>query len=225
MPIGFPGGMTFIDAAPTPQPLVLLAAGRSLRMGQPKPLLSWRGATLLEHACLAARSGGAKPILIVAEDAEWLSQRSGPVGEVLWVSCPAANQGQSVSLRAGLAAARAVAPAAQAVLVCLVDQVGLRPEAVRRVVESVAQGGADAWVADYGGQRRIPGHPVALGPKTWPLVELLRGDVGARHILKGLAEALKWVTLPAGWCPVDCDTPEEYQNLLARDLPSRRERP
>ena len=167
----------------------------------------------------------ARPLLIVAEDTELLSQRAGPVGEVLWVSCPAATHGQSVSLRAGLAAAREAAPAAQAVLVCLVDQVGLRPEAVRRVVEAVAEGDADAWVADYGGQRRIPGHPVALGPKTWPLVELLRGDVGARRILKGLGQALKWVTLPAGWCPVDCNTPEEYQNLLARDLPSGRGRP
>ena len=53
--------MTSVEPASTPQPLVLLAAGRSLRMGRPKPLLRWRGSTLLEHACAAARGGGAKP--------------------------------------------------------------------------------------------------------------------------------------------------------------------
>ncbi|HVB14552.1 MAG TPA: NTP transferase domain-containing protein [Candidatus Dormibacteraeota bacterium] len=209
--------MTSYLPPPIPQPLVLLAAGRSVRMGRPKPLLRWRGATLLEHACQAVRSGGVDPVLVVAEDSRWLRDRAGSVGEVIWVSCRTATQGQSESLRAGLAAARAAAPAARAVLVGLVDQVGLHPEAVRRILESVAQDDADVWVADYGAQRRIPGHPVALGPMTWPLVDGLRGDVGARDILKDLGTRLKWVPLPAAWRPFDCDTPEDYQNLLARD--------
>lgn len=186
-------------------------------MGRPKPLLRWRGATLLQHACEAARAGGAQPILIVAEDSAWLSRRAGVLGEVRWVSCPSAPQGQSESLRKGLAAALEAAPDARAVLVALVDQVGLRPAAVRRVLGAAAERDADAWVADYGGRRAIPGHPVALGPKTWPLVDALRGDVGAREILQGLGERVRWVRLPLAWRPTDCDTPEDYQVLLVRD--------
>ena len=107
--------MTTPEAAPNAQPLVVLAAGRSARMGRPKPLLPWRGATLLAHACEAALGGGADPVLVVAEDPPWLRDRAGAVGEVLWVSCPEGTQSQSASLQAGLTAAlQAAATATQA---------------------------------------------------------------------------------------------------------------
>ncbi|MHB1526253.1 MAG: nucleotidyltransferase family protein [Candidatus Dormibacteria bacterium] len=197
------------------QPLVLLAAGRSARMGSPKPLLRWRDATLLEHACRAAREGGAGPVLVVAEDPQWLRERAGEVGEVTWVACPTAARGQAESLRAGLTAALRAAPASRAVLVGLVDQVGLRAEAVGLILDAVGRGGANAWAADYDGERRIPAHPVALGPPTWPLVERLRGDVGARGILSAQGAGLAWVPMPPEWRPVDCDTPADYRRLLA----------
>jgi len=187
-------------------------------MGQPKPLLLWRGATLLQHACQAARAGGADPIVVVAQDPHWLRQRAGDVGEVQWVSCPTAARGQSESLRTGLGAARSTSPQARAVLVTLVDQVGLEPQAVRRVMAATAERDADAWVADYGDQRSVPGHPVALGPPTWPLVDRLRGDIGARDILQGLGARLSWVALPSEWRPFACNTPDDYRRLLAQEL-------
>lgn len=202
-------------SAGAPQPLVVLAAGRGVRMGSPKPLLLWRGASFLQLACGAARRGGAAPVLVVAEDPEWLRARAGAVGDVLWVACPKAPRGQSQSLRAGLQAALRAAPAATAVLVSLVDQVGLRAGAVRAVLEAVARGGADAWACDYGGRHSIPGHPVALGPAIWPEVARLTGDVGARGVLSSLGARLAWVELPESWQPVDCDSPADYRRLVA----------
>ena len=202
------------------QPLVVLAAGRSSRMGRPKPLLRWRDATLLEHACRAARAGGAAPVLVVAEDPQWLRDRAGAVGDVIWVGCPEAARGQAESLRAGLTAALQAAPLARAVLVGLVDQVGLRAKAVQLILEAVDRGGADAWAADYDGRRQTPGHPVALGPPTWPLVERLQGDAGARGILSALGTGLTWVPMPPRWRPLDCDTPADYRRLLAEDAPA-----
>jgi len=183
-------------------------------MGRPKPLLRWEGASFLEHACAAAHRGGAAPVLVVAEDPGWLRERAGAVGDVLWVGCPTAARGQSESLRAGLSAALRAAPSAAAVLVGLVDQVGMRAEAVRALLEAVARGGFDAWASGYGGSGGIPSHPVALGPSTWPLVARLKGDVGARAILHGLGARLAWVELPELWRPLDCDTPEDYRRAL-----------
>ena len=203
-----------LDGSPAPQPLVVLAAGRSARMGRSKPLLRWRGATFLENACAAARLGGAAPVLVVAEDPGSLRGQAGELGDIVWVACPTAALGQSESLRAGLGAALGAVPSAEAILVCLVDQVGMRPEAVRTLLEAVAHGGFDAWASDYGGSGQIPGHPVALGPATWPLVARLKGDVGARAILKGLGDRLAWVELPEPWQPLDCDTPEDYRLAL-----------
>lgn len=209
--------MRTTESVPSPQPLVLLAAGRSSRMGQPKPLLRWRGSNLLQHACRAARAGGAEPVMVVAEDPQWLRPQAGAVGEVLWVSCPTAARGKSESLRAGLTAAQHAVPTARAVLVGLVDQAGLRAEAVALILDSVARVDADAWVSDYGTHGRVPSHPVALGPSTWPRVERLRGDVGARGILRELGSRVAWVPMPPEWRPLDCDTPDDYRRLLARD--------
>ena len=198
------------------RPLLVLAAGASSRMGRPKPLLELGGRTLLAHALWAAHEGGAEPLLVVARDPEELRSRAGRLPAVEWVASPEAARGQSYSLRVGLRAARRHHP--RAVLVGLADQVGLRPEAVAAVLEAVARGGRGAWCVAYGGDRRAPGHPVALGPATWPLVDRLQGDRGAAPILAGLGEELRWVDLPAGWGPVDCDTEEDYQALVAADL-------
>ncbi len=189
-------------------------------MGSAKPLLRWRNATLLQHACAAARQGGADPILVVADDPPWLQARAGDVGNVDWVRSSTPISGQSHSLRAGLAAATEAAPDAAAVLIVLVDQVGLREEAVRLILSVVASSGADAWVADYGVRPRAPGHPVALGRPTWPLVERLRGDSGARAFLtqsKTSPTKVEWVPMPQAWRPLDCDTPDDYRRLLTLD--------
>ncbi len=198
------------------RPFVVLAAGASSRMGRPKPLLELGGRTLLAHALWAAHEGGAEPLLVVARDPDELLARAGRLPAAEWVASPEAARGQSYSLRAGLRAALGHHP--RAVLVGLADQVGLRPEAVAAVLEATARGGCGAWCVAYGGDRRAPGHPVALGPATWPQVDLLQGDRGAAPILAGLGEELGWVDLPAGWEPVDCDTEDDYRALLAADL-------
>jgi CTP:molybdopterin cytidylyltransferase MocA len=201
-------------------PFLVLAAGASSRMGRPKPLLELGGRTLLARALWAAHEGGAAPLLVVARDPEELRSRAGRLPAAEWVTSPEAHRGQSYSLRVGLRAAARHQP--RAVLVGLSDQVGLRPEAVAAVQEAVAQGGSKAWSVAYGGDRTVPGHPVALGPTTWPLVEQLRGDRGAGPILAGLGRELRWVDLPATWRPVDCDTEEDYQALVAADLAAAR---
>lgn len=205
------------------QPLVVLAAGASSRMGRPKPLLELRGRTLLAHALWAAREGGADPLLVVARDEEELRPRAGRLPAVEWVASPESLRGQSYSLRMGLRAALRHRP--EAVLVALADQVGLRPEAVAAVLEAVAEGGSKAFCVAYGGDRSAPGHPVALGRATWPLVERLRGDRGAGPILAGLGEELRWIDLPSSWRPVDCDTEEDYRSLAAADLATLRSSP
>ncbi len=210
-----------IPTAVAPQPFVILAAGRSSRMGRPKPLLPWRGRTFLQHVCAAARSGGGDPLLVVAADPDQLAAATGPLGPVHWVACPEADEGQAASLRTGLRAALALRPGCQAVLIGLADQVGLEPRAVEVVLAAVARGGADAWVAAYSDAPEVPGHPVALGPAVWPQVLALRGDQGARPLLAGLAHRLCSVPLPAAWRPQDCDTPADYAALLAADAAPR----
>lgn len=89
------------------------------------------------------------------------------------VECPEWAEGQSASLRCGL---RALA-GAERVIVTLGDQPLITPELVTAFVDC-----APRTRAVYGGR---PGHPVVLGPDEMEALAGLRGDVGARDLLRG----------------------------------------
>jgi molybdenum cofactor cytidylyltransferase len=63
--------------------------------------------------------------------------------------------------------------------------------------------------------KRVPAHPVLLARRVWPEVEKLRGDEGARVLLRAHPEWLFAVQIE-GEPPVDIDTGEDYQQALSR---------
>ena len=84
--------------------IVILAAGSSSRMGQPKQLLTYRGKTLLEHTTEAALSAATGPVTIVlgAHADEILARHTHP--EVSYTINKNWQQGMSSSIFSGLSA-------------------------------------------------------------------------------------------------------------------------
>jgi CTP:molybdopterin cytidylyltransferase MocA len=175
------------DAAPDAVG-VLLAAGAGRRMGTPKALvIGDDGEPWLARGVRVLREGGCGRIVVVlgaAPEAESLI----PPGLREHVTVTIAAEwvrGQSASLRAGIRAVQAE-PGFSA-LVSLVDLPGLRAPAVRRVLAAARDPAqprpSSALVqASYYGR---PGHPVFIGAAhLTPLLEQLRGDVGARPYLR-----------------------------------------
>nr|MDT0667462.1 NTP transferase domain-containing protein [Micromonospora sp. DSM 115978] len=117
-------------------------------------------------------------------------------------------------LRAGLAALAELAPAVSvdAVVVTLVDQPLVRPEAVSRLVQALgAAPDKAAAVATYGGRQ---GHPVALRREVWDEVAALAvGDVGARAWLNARPERVRGVGCDELGHPADIDTPADLARL------------
>ena len=191
-----------------PVALLLLAAGASTRMGQPKQLLPYHGRTLLRHAAETAVASGCAPIVLVtgALHAELLAELSGlPIQAVRneqWAT------GMASSIRAGLAA---VAPAQpRAVLVMLTDQPLVTPELLRRLVARQQQTQAPAVAAAYG---TTLGVPAVFGRATLPALRRLHGARGAARLLARLGPAVGQVHFPAGL--LDVDTPEQYAALVS----------
>ena len=98
---------------------ILTAAGESRRMGRPKPLLPWRGVTLVEHQIGALFHGGVAEVVVVLgheADAVAAQVANTPACSVL---NPDYLQGKTTSIKAGL---KAVSADADAILLLAVDQ-------------------------------------------------------------------------------------------------------
>jgi molybdenum cofactor cytidylyltransferase len=156
---------------------VVLAAGASRRMGQPKPLVKRGGRTLLQHVVANLRASQVDEIVVV------LGHRAEEILPTLEekdcrvVVNPHYDQGMSSSIRRGLSA---VHGQAQAVLIVLGDQPYISSGIIDSLLREYSQGSHEIVVPTCGGRR---GHPVIFGRKFWPELLALEGDVGGREIL------------------------------------------
>lgn len=192
---------------------LVLAAGSSSRMGRPKPLLPLGGRPLVLHAVDAALESGLDRVLVVVgAAAEAVEAVLGDDPRVEPVRNPDHASGQASSLRAGLRAAATIRDC-EAVVVLLADQPGVTPDAIRAVVDEFRAGGGPVVQAAYGGR---PGHPTLLARPTWPALERIRGDEGARSWIRAHPEARTLVGFP-GPPPADLDTPQDYDAARTGD--------
>ena len=185
---------------------VVLAAGSGSRFGGAKQLAELDGIPLLEHALRAVEAVPAIDRIVVVLGARAQDVRAGvDLGSAEAVVCAGWEEGQAASLRCGIAA---VADADAAVLT-LGDMPRITPQVIARFADLAAEHGTQARArAVYDGK---PGHPVVLGRDYFEQVAALRGDVGAREVLKAIgAHAIECGHLCS---PADVDTPDALEEL------------
>lgn len=206
---------------------VVLAAGSSTRLedGQ-KLLLPHRGRALVSHPVAAALEAGLDPVVVV------LGHRADEVAgalEAARASLPRRGrrmvmvrnrrhaEGQATSLARGLLEVR-TATDAEAAAVLLGDEPGIRVEAVRAVVEAWRRRGEERVdVAARARYRDRPGHPVVIPRRLFPEVEGLRGDRGARGLLRDDGRCRE---VELSWRgPRDVDTRADYEALTREEGP------
>jgi len=202
-----------------PVPAILLAAGASTRLGQPKQLLrlpGLAGETLLDHAIALGRAAGAAPIFVVlGAHAEEIHLECELLDCIL-VRNEAWHEGMASSLRAGISAVLENAPAASGVMVLVCDQPGLSAEHLRRLLDAQESDPDSIAASRYAGRTGVP----AIFPRAlFPSLLELQGDQGARTMLQQPGAAIHPVDFPAG--EFDLDSPEDLQRLQAGSLSRR----
>lgn len=183
---------------------LLLAAGAGSRLGTPKALVEFRGERLVDRGVRTLREGGCHPVVVV------LGAATAQVRGAVTVRNPRWRTGMGSSLRAGLAA---LPDDAERVVIALVDQPFVGPEAVRRLVRAARQG-ASVAVAAYGG---APRNPVLIAREHFGRVAAMAtGDVGARPFLRAHPELVVAVACDDVGDPADIDTPADLSALRER---------
>jgi CTP:molybdopterin cytidylyltransferase MocA len=175
---------------------LVLAAGEGRRFGGTKQLADLDGRPLLEYA-LEAVTAISPRVVALGHAADEILARVDLQGAEP-VVCDRWHEGQSASLRHGLAAL----PGADAVLIVLGDQPGITAAAIAAVL--AAGGDEDAVRATYDG---APSHPVLLRRPLLDRAAELRGDTGFRDLLDGARVRAVEVGHLAD--PADIDTRDE----------------
>jgi len=184
---------------------LLLAAGESTRMGSPKPLLDWRGMTLVEYQVGELLEAGVDQVVAVlghrAADVRPVAERAGARVAVN----AAYREGRAGSIRVG---AEAVEPGVAAIVILNVDQP--RDHAITRALLAAhAESGALITVPAYGGRR---GHPAIV---SGMLLDELRGvdeaSQGLRAVMSRHAADRRELALDDPSVLLDLNRPEDYE--------------
>jgi molybdenum cofactor cytidylyltransferase len=189
---------------------LVLAAGSSSRLGPPKQLLPYRGATLLDAALGTARSCGFDQLVVALGGAEREVRAAVDLGGADVV----VNEGFAAGCSSSIAAAMRAVDARCGVLVLLLgDQPGVRPATVRALLRG--RGAAPLAVCAYDDGR---GHPLAFGREVFGELPGLHGDKAVWRLLDRRAADVAEVRV-AGRVPPDVDTWDDYRAALAATAP------
>jgi molybdenum cofactor cytidylyltransferase len=186
---------------------LVLAAGGSRRLGRPKQLLPYRGATLLDATLETARACGFDQLLVALGGAEEDVREQVDLSGAQIVVNEAYGAGCSSSIAAAM---DALDPRAEVLVLLLGDQPGVTWRTVRALL--AGRGDAPLAVCRYDDGR---GHPFAFARPVFGDLRALHGDKAVWKLLEQHAGDVTEVAVP-GPVPLDVDTWADYEAVLAR---------
>ncbi|MFY9770226.1 MAG: molybdopterin-binding/glycosyltransferase family 2 protein [Xanthobacteraceae bacterium] len=190
---------------------VVLAAGRSSRMGGSNKLLAQIGGRpLLRMVVEAALASQARPVLVVTGHQRERVESALADLPVTFVHNPDYAEGLGTSLKAGIAALPAEV---DGVVVCLGDMPQVDAALINRLIGAIdPDKGALVAVPTIDGKR---GNPVVWSRRFFPDLMAVEGDVGARHLIGRYGEAVVEVPVSGAAALTDIDTPQALEALKA----------
>lgn len=190
---------------------LVLAAGGSRRLGQPKQLLDYRGATLLDATLATARAAGFEQLVVaLGGAADEVRARVDLSGCDIVVN-PDFGDGCATSIRSGL---DHVHPAMRGLVLLLGDQPGVTVDAMSRLVERSRDHRIGVCAYD-GGQHPELGHPLWFDRSMFDTLRGLHGDKAVWKLVEADEDVLR--VRVTGRVPLDVDTWDDYRALLAAE--------
>jgi molybdenum cofactor cytidylyltransferase len=184
---------------------IVLAAGKSRRMGEPKLALPWGDTTVLAHVISAVQAAEVDDVLVVLGSHRELLEPICREAGVRWIFNEDFETGEMLgSLQCGL---RNLPPDADAALVVLGDQPQIQTSTVRGVLVEFTHTTAPIIVPSTGGHR---GHPWLVRRSMWPEMLAMHAPDSPREFLNRHATQIGYVELNSPSIVQDIDTPQDY---------------
>ena len=190
---------------------IILAAGESKRMRQPKMLLPWGNTTVLGHVIQVYQNASlGKIIVITGAERNAVEQVASEQG-VPSLHNPDYSRGEMLSsIQAGL---RSLDTDVNAALICLGDQPQVQESVVRGILQRFEQEQVPLIVPSYKMRR---GHPWLVSRTLWPAILDLKSASSTREFLMKYASQITYLIVETPSVFEDLDTQEEYQQQIKR---------
>ena len=190
--------------------IIILAAGNSSRLGEPKQLLRYKNKTLLENTIAAAASAVPNSVIIVVTGANHeLIQKELYTESVIICYNPDWENGMSTSINAGLKKLLTLHPDIQKCIFTVCDQPYLSDAVFEDLLKEYFKTKKGIIASSYS---QTLGTPVLFDKKYFDALFELKGQEGAKKIITQFAEDTTSVLFEKG--AVDIDTVEDYNNLI-----------
>ncbi len=190
---------------------VVLAAGKSSRMGQDKLLMPCGSQTILERTLTQVTASGIDDIVVVVKPESPWKQTINP-DKFKIVENPGYYKGMAESLKAGLTA---VSGKSQGVIFALADQPHVPPLIYSQLIKRYRERLKLITCPIYQDRR---GNPALFDRRTWPALMNLRGDLGGRELLKKVdKDEIDLLETDCHSVVKDIDTPENYREMINKE--------
>jgi len=189
--------------------IVILAAGRSSRLGQSKQLLPFRGETLLKRAIHTAIQSEVAEIVVVlganadAHQKEITNERVDVVKNWDW------EKGIGTSIACGVEKLTELLPHATACIILLCDQPYISAELIKKMQKIHSSSAKGIVACKYAS---TIGTPALFDKKYFKHIKLLKEDQGAKKLFSRFEDDLSTIDFPEG--ETDIDTQQDYIQLL-----------
>ena len=188
--------------------IILLAAGKSSRLGRPKQLLLYHKQTLLHHCLQIASASQAQIIVIVlGSDADEIKKKLNNVNTDVVVN-PDWQEGMASSIRFGINHLLGRNQQLEGVVLMVCDQPFITSSLLNSLMHAHRRSGKPIIASGYD---NTFGPPVFFHNSLFPELLQLTGDVGAKGVIKQHADEVAVVSFPQG--SIDIDTESDYENF------------
>jgi len=193
--------------------IIILAAGASTRMGQPKQLLKYHDVNLIQHAIDEALAAGAQKVLVVlGSNAEKISEQiNKKQANVLYNKNW--EEGIASSIKEGLQQSLLLSANLDAIILMVCDQPYVNAALLKNLVSQHVESQKNIVASQY---KDTLGTPVLFHKSFFPELLKLKGDAGAKKILMDNSEQVQAVRFPLG--DIDIDNMADYEMLLQQKM-------
>jgi len=191
---------------------VVLAAGLSTRMGQPKMILPWGKVTIIEKVIVTLLEAGIETICVITGGAHQEVLKALKGYNVRAIFNPQYHNGEMLnSLQLGL---RAFAPDIHGALIVLGDQPFMQKETIESVVQTFLRANSLLVIPSFQMRR---GHPWLIARQLWQEVLEIKPPRTLRDFLQANQEKITYVVVDTPTIFWDIDTPEDYERQKPRE--------